>query len=143
MTAARFRVIPCAIAAIVWLMAILGSEPEISFYAHRYSATGYIYTYGLMEPQPYAAQMQREMIREIEAARPKYFVLIGFGYSWMKRIDSDTTIFDWFNRYADANLRGIGLVNVTSPDNTDYHLPYAGEPAQLSPNYILIFERKL
>ncbi|MFN2542060.1 MAG: ArnT family glycosyltransferase [Chthoniobacterales bacterium] len=124
-------------------IAVIGSEPEIYFYAHRHSATGYIYTYALMEPQPYAAQMQREMIREIEAARPKYFVLIGFGYSWMKRVDSDATIFDWFNRYADANLRGIGLVNVISPDRTDYHLPYAGEPVQLSPNYILIFERKL
>jgi hypothetical protein len=124
-------------------IAVIGSEPEIYFYTRRHSATGYIYTYGLMEPQPYAAQMQREMIREIEAARPKYFVLIGFGYSWMKRIDSDTTIFDWFNRYADANLRGIGLVNVISPDHTDYHLPYAGEPVQLSPNYILVFERKL
>ena len=51
-------------------IAVLGSEPEIYFYSHRHSATGYIYTYGLMEPQKYAQQMQQEMIREIEAARP-------------------------------------------------------------------------
>ena len=31
-------------------IAILGSEPEIPFYAHRHSATGHIYMYGLMEP---------------------------------------------------------------------------------------------
>ena len=30
-------------------IAVLGSEPEIYFYSHRHSATGYIYTYGLME----------------------------------------------------------------------------------------------
>ena len=48
-------------------IAVLGSEPEIYFYSHRHSATGYIYTYGLMEPQKYAQQMQQEMIREIEA----------------------------------------------------------------------------
>jgi hypothetical protein len=46
MTASRFRVILYAIAAIVSLAAILGSEPETYFYAHRHSATGYIYTYG-------------------------------------------------------------------------------------------------
>ena len=47
-------------------IAVLGSEPEIYFYSHRHSATGYIYTYPLMEPQKYARQMQEEMIREIE-----------------------------------------------------------------------------
>jgi hypothetical protein len=33
-------------------IAILGSEPEIFFYSQRRSATAYIYTYPLMEPQP-------------------------------------------------------------------------------------------
>src|SRR5439155_1578592 len=32
-------------------IAMLGSEPQIYFYAQRHSATGFIYTYGLMEPQ--------------------------------------------------------------------------------------------
>ena len=31
-------------------IAILGSEPEIPFYADRRSATGYIYMYGLTNP---------------------------------------------------------------------------------------------
>ena len=35
-------------------VAVLGSEPEIFFDAQRKSATGYIYTYGLMEVQPLA-----------------------------------------------------------------------------------------
>src|SRR5262249_39654534 len=51
-------------------IAVLGSEPEIYFYSHRRSATGYIYTYGLMEPQKYAHQMQQEMIHEVENAHP-------------------------------------------------------------------------
>src|SRR5206468_6071143 len=46
-------------------IAVLGSEPQIYFYSKRLSATGYIYTYALMEPQPYAHQMQEEMIHEI------------------------------------------------------------------------------
>ncbi len=40
-------------------IAVLGSEPEIYFYSHRLSATGYIYTYPLMEKQVYASHMQR------------------------------------------------------------------------------------
>ena len=123
-------------------IAVIGSEPEIYFYARRHSATGYIYTYALMEPQPYAAQMQREMIREIEAAQPKYFVFVVFGNSWLRRNDSNATIFDWFNRYAEANLKGIGIVNVISPDRTDYYLPYNGEPVQLSSTRLVIYERK-
>jgi hypothetical protein len=37
---------------------ILGSEPEIPFYAKRKSATGYLYVYGLMEEQKYAQSMR-------------------------------------------------------------------------------------
>ncbi len=37
-------------------IAILGSEPQIYFYSHRHSATGYIYTYGLVEKQSYAPE---------------------------------------------------------------------------------------
>ena len=44
MTASRFRVILYTIAEIVSLVAILGSESEIYFYAHQHSATSYIYT---------------------------------------------------------------------------------------------------
>src|SRR5207253_2103843 len=51
-------------------IAVLGSEPQIYFYAHRRSATGYIYTYPLMERQPFAWQMQAEMSQEIQAAKP-------------------------------------------------------------------------
>jgi hypothetical protein len=57
-------------------VAVLGSEPEIYFYARRHSATGYIYTYALMEPQPAALAMQHEMISEIETNRPEYLVSV-------------------------------------------------------------------
>jgi hypothetical protein len=66
-------------------IAVLGSEPQIYFYSQRHSATGYIYTYSLMEPQKYAHQMQLEMIHEIELARPKYLVFVGMTDSWLKR----------------------------------------------------------
>src|ERR1700745_2235451 len=100
-------------------IAVLGSEPQIYFYSHRHSATGYIYTYGLMEPQKYAEQMQQEMIREIERARPKYLVSVAIVYSWRRRPNSAEAIFNWANEYVAKNYSAAGFVNITAA-KTDY-----------------------
>jgi hypothetical protein len=92
-------------------VAVIGSEPEICFYAQRRSATGYIYTYALMEPQPYAQTMQREMMSEIEAGRPEYLVWVGYDNSWNVRPSSDRAVFDWFARYSNEFYDKIGVVN--------------------------------
>ena len=81
-------------------VAVVGSEPQIYFYARRHSATGYIYTYALMEPQPYATTMQQEMIREIEAVRPEFLVIIESPCSWLAGPASDHAIFQWASQYA-------------------------------------------
>jgi hypothetical protein len=122
-------------------IAVLGSEPQIYFYSKRQSATGYIYTYGLMEPQPYAHQMQQEMIREIETARPKFLVLVVVNTSWLAGRDSDQSIFRWADSYCDANYEEVGLVNI-SDRGTDYY--FSGRPANVTPSaeHILIYRRK-
>lgn len=38
---------------------------------------------GLMENQPYALKMQKEMIGEIEAAKPRYLVFVNIFTSWL------------------------------------------------------------
>ncbi len=78
---------------------VFGSEPQILFLADRHSATGYIYTYPLMEIQPFARRMQEEMIREVETARPEVIVFVYVEYSWLRRPDSETLVFDWFGSY--------------------------------------------
>jgi hypothetical protein len=80
-------------------IAVLGSEPQILFYADRRSATGYVYTYALMERHPYAMEMQREMIREIEERKPKLIAFVNVGHSWGVRSDSHQEIFRWFDEY--------------------------------------------
>ena len=122
-------------------IAVLGSEPQIYFYAQRRSATGYIYTYSLMEPQPYARQMQQEMIREIETTRPKFLVLVVVGKSWLPGRDSDQTILRWADSYCDGNYDEVGLINI-SEEGTDYYFP--GKPANVTPtaDHILIYRRK-
>jgi 4-amino-4-deoxy-L-arabinose transferase-like glycosyltransferase len=123
-------------------IAILGSEPEIYFYSHRHSATGYIYTYGLMEPQKYAQQMQQEMIREIEASRPKYLISVAMNYSWLRRPDSAEAIFNWANEYMAQNYTATGFVNITTT-KTDYFFGDVPQSVETLKNYILIYRRNL
>lgn len=80
-------------------IAVFGSEPEIYFYSGRRSATGYIYAYGLVEPQKYARRMQQEMAREIEGSEPEYFVYVRCPLSWLRSQQSDPWIFSWADQY--------------------------------------------
>jgi len=123
-------------------IAVLGSEPQIYFYSDRHSATGYIYTYSLMEPQKYASQMQQEMIRDIERAHPKFLISVVMPDSWLQRPESERLIFTWANEYTAQNYTVAGFVNMVAPDKTDY---YFGDVPQSVPQlgkYILIYQRK-
>jgi hypothetical protein len=96
---------------------IFGSEPQICFYADRKSATGYIYVYGLMEIQDYAARMQSELIQEVEKASPRYVVVVNVDNSWTPRTNSDRTIFKWAESYFEKSYRIVGLVDMLSDGN--------------------------
>jgi hypothetical protein len=101
-------------------IAVLGSEPQIYFYCQRHSATGYICTYPLMEPQPHAVAMQKEMIREIEQAGPDYVVFVHVKNSWLQYSDSNPLIFGWFGKYQREWLQLVGLVEIQPGAPTRY-----------------------
>jgi len=98
-------------------IAVIGSEPEIYFYARRRSATGYLYTYPLMEKQPLAPRMQDEMRREIETARPATIVFVTTPTSWLPRPDSDRRILTWANRFLESCYDVVGVAE-RRPDGT-------------------------
>jgi hypothetical protein len=94
-------------------IAVLGSEPEIYFYAHRLSATGYIYVYSLMENQPYWPQMQAEMIKEVEYSRPLYAIFVNDTESWFTRgATRQGPLLNWANTYLRANYVEVQVVDV-------------------------------
>ncbi len=124
-------------------IAVLGSEPQIYFFSHRHSATGYIYTYGLMESQPYAERMQREMIAEIEAAKPEYVVWVEIATSWAIRPNASPFIFDWADKYVNTLYQRVGVVDIYTNERTDVR--WDGEAGRLppqSPTYLSVFRRK-
>jgi len=123
-------------------MAVLGSEPEIYFYAQRHSATGYIYTYGLMEEQKFASQMQQEMIGEIEKAKPEYVVKVMVPASWLRKTNSDTTILYWAEKYIRDDYRLVGIADIGM--TTTYHWDDAAEGYRpLSKYSVYLYKRKI
>jgi hypothetical protein len=124
---------------------VLGSEPELLFYARRRSATGYIYMYDLTAPQPHAGEMQREMIAQVEAARPEFLVFVKVAVSWDLQRDFHRTaniaVMNWMTKFTQDFYEPAGLVLLkTSPEycwgrDALNRPPYHGD-------FITIFERK-
>ncbi len=79
-------------------VAILGSEPEILFYAHRRSAMQFLYVYPLTERHPYTLRMQQMAIADLEA-KPRLVVWINQTSSWLGGPDADQSFFDWVDGY--------------------------------------------
>ncbi|HTV43479.1 MAG TPA: glycosyltransferase family 39 protein [Candidatus Sulfotelmatobacter sp.] len=118
-------------------MAVIGSEPELYFYAQRPPATGYLYTYPFTEHQPFAAQMRAEMISEIETNRPEYMVFVNNPGS-----GPDTNLFNWFANYSKAHYTRVAVVEQIANDKTkfvadnsitNYH--------KMGPEYVGVFRR--
>ena len=125
-------------------IAVIGSEPQIYFYANRKSATGFIYMYGLMESHDYASKMQLEMIKEIEVSRPKYAVLVNISTSWLVGRNSDMTIIKWSQTHLSQNYTVVGLIDIISENK---YKAYWDEEARRtkpsSPFNIFIMERTI
>ncbi|HEY4283487.1 MAG TPA: glycosyltransferase family 39 protein [Chthoniobacterales bacterium] len=124
-------------------IAVIGSEPQIYFYSHRHSATGYIYTYSLVETNKYGPKMQKEMISEIEAAKPEYLILVHVPWSWLGSEQSARDLAEWINRYAARNFETVGMVDIKEGQPTDYRWDIKAVGAiPRSDNYLRILRRK-
>ena len=98
-------------------IAVLGSEPEIYFYAHRRAATGYIYAYPLLERQPFARQMRQEMLQEITAARPQFLVQVRTWTSWLPRPGSPTVIANTCNALTPPDYELVGSADFIAEES--------------------------
>jgi 4-amino-4-deoxy-L-arabinose transferase-like glycosyltransferase len=123
-------------------IAVMGSEPQIYFYADRRSAARYPYTYALMEPHPYARTMQEEMIREVEAARPLWIIVVRNDSSWLVRPWSDRTILTWLAGYLKEHYEVDGTVELRRDAPAVYRWgadALSNPPA--GPDYVLLCRR--
>jgi hypothetical protein len=122
-------------------VAVVGSEPEIYFYARRRAATSYIYTYPLMEPHPFAQWMQDDMVRELETSRPRFLVLVNVDTSWTRRPTSSGTIFAWTERTVNTGFTPVGVIEITrdGPGVARWGADAATPPR--TPAHLVVMER--
>ena len=126
-------------------IAVLGSEPEIFFYTKRHSVTGYIYTYGLMEQQKYALEMQKQMIDEIESAHPEFLVRVRVPFSWLAKPNSPGlhAFFSWVDSYVYTQYELVGIADILRPDYTEYHWDDEAKTYRPGSPYVVeVFKRK-
>ena len=76
------------------LVFIAGSEAQILYYAHRFSATRFALVYPLMIPGPDTLRYQREAIQDLEKHPPALIVFVVSPESWVRH---PTTPPDFFN----------------------------------------------
>ena len=101
-------------------IAILGSEPQIYFYAKRRSASSHIYMYGMMEEQPYARRMQEEFIADVEHTHPKYIIYYRVYYSWLPQKNSDLHLLQWRKGYLNTHCHLTGVVDLVNVYDVRY-----------------------
>jgi len=101
-------------------IALLGSEPEIYFYSRRRSATGFMYTYPLMERQRFAVDMQKKMMAELRRSDPSYLVFVDIKFSWGANEDSSLEIFDWLRDFVAEGYTLTGIVDIKAAEGRKY-----------------------
>ncbi len=83
-----------------------GCEPQLAFYAQRTMASGYLYSYPLLEKQPYAPRMAAQFIAETEAKNPNWLVYSSISKG-EENVQTLKTLNDWWaTKTQNYQLRG-------------------------------------
>jgi hypothetical protein len=121
--------------------AVLGSEPELLFYMHRRSVTGYIYMYDLVRNHPFRRQMEMDMRNEVERGKPDYVIFVNLGLSWLpyprEYLES---MKDWLMNYTQTYYAPFGVV--TFPPNRYVWGPDCFDRVPINDRFITVFKRK-
>jgi len=122
-------------------LGIIGSEPQIHFLSKRRSVTGHIYTYPMLENQPFAQKMTDELIRDIEAANPDYLIYLHFKDSWGIAQWREHKIFRWFTAYS-YGYETVMMVEVDRKTrSTRYYLDDEAKRKPTSEDWLVVLRR--
>jgi 4-amino-4-deoxy-L-arabinose transferase-like glycosyltransferase len=124
-------------------IAVLGSEPQIPFYARRRSASGFLYLYPLVEPHPHAEAMQRQFAAEVEAASPDIVVIVRTPTSWLVRPGAPQYVFEWMATYIVSHYALEATIDVDHSGRAEVVTGEAArERADANPLAVRLMRRK-
>ena len=121
---------------------VLGSEPEIYFYSERRAVTPYVYIYPLVEAQPLAPLMQADFIRDVEAAKPEYIVLVNVSASWLIQQNAPAGLFRWMSNFYERRYQQVGVIDITRQGTIYRWDRDAVNYRPQSSNYLLVMRRR-
>jgi hypothetical protein len=105
---------------------ILGSEPEICFYTRLLCASHYLYAFPLIEQQPFSGQMQRDLLAELQATRPRFLIYVdderSWGWSFTHTLDQNGPFFEQAWNLAHTGYDLVDEVPIPDPGNYTDHL---------------------
>ncbi len=122
-------------------LAVFGSEPELLFYAHRRSVTGYIYMYDLVQDQPFRQRMDKEMMSEVENGHADFVVFVNQVFSWLPYPpDSFQPFQQWMVNYIASQYDPCGVV--TFLPNKYFWGPDCLQRIPAGHRFVVIYQRK-
>ncbi len=125
------------------LIAVLGSEPEIYFYSQRHSATPFLYVEPMVEPQPFAAHMQDEMIADLERNAPAYVVRFPVVETLALGGERPTRVYDWWAEYGPKHYETAAIADILEDGSIEYRWDAAAANYQPQSLYHLaVYRRK-
>ena len=87
---------------------VAGSEPEILYYAQRFSPTRFITSYALMIPTPLTQNYQQEAIRDLLTRPPSLIVYVNSSASWMRQEATPLEFFAFLNKFMLDSYERVG-----------------------------------
>jgi 4-amino-4-deoxy-L-arabinose transferase-like glycosyltransferase len=104
---------------------VMGSEPQILYYARRRSATRYILAYPLMTPFPDTEARQKSAMEEVRRNNPKFVVTVFMVTSFLPSLQTPPTIFQDLRDYMAGRYAAVGAVVLASePRGPPPKLPF-------------------
>lgn len=103
-------------------LGVFGSEQQLFLYTDTKPASKHTIMYHLVSDSTRTektAIWQKEYIKEVEDAKPNYFVRVDQGTSLMRDTKSPILIFNWLDNYLNQNYERVGVVDIFS-DGTVY-----------------------
>ena len=96
-----------------------------------------------MGNHPHALIMQKEMMTEIELAKPPILINVVIPTSWLFLKDSKSMLFHWLDDFVASNYKLAGVVEIQDINTTNYY--WEKNITKFTPkgeNFIQIYQRK-
>lgn len=121
---------------------VLGSEPQILFYAKLPSISEHMHYYQLVDGGPQNDSLQQALINRGEISKPRFVVFSRVGYSWLNK-SPESPLFTWLNIFLQENYKLKGIANPRPQALAEYFWDEAATGDKIKEESLLLFELKI